>query len=326
MLCSGAAVLAIAGIAGVASHTPATPAGSGSVLAGTSLSWDPSKRSLGLGTTAPEGGIHLMDAGATADRTSLSLDSSRVPLRRRSVRYLTGGVLRWGLDVDPAAERGMSDGSYFGINAYKDDGTYARTQFVMRRDNGATTWFPNDRSALMAIGRDTVAPGNRLTIRGAVGNVLRLQADAGPTGLLQTALVSQGIAAGAMPSGFGVQHLFSIQAGDGSEKVLARVHAAVSGASQSGTWAVATANSGVLETGLTVTPGARVVIGGGLDNGKDQLQVSGNARISGKLYIKQETPASSSSSCTTGQLAYDRNYVYVCTGPDTWKRSALTSW
>jgi len=37
-------------------------------------------------------------------------------------------------------------------------------------------------------------------------------------------------------------------------------------------------------------------------------------------------PQSSTSACTAGSWAYDGNYVYVCVGSNTWKRTALASW
>ncbi len=37
------------------------------------------------------------------------------------------------------------------------------------------------------------------------------------------------------------------------------------------------------------------------------------------------TPASSSAACQTGQLEADSNYLYFCTAPNTWKRSAWSS-
>jgi Pectate lyase superfamily protein len=37
------------------------------------------------------------------------------------------------------------------------------------------------------------------------------------------------------------------------------------------------------------------------------------------------TPASSSAACQTGQIEFDSNYLYACTAPNTWKRSALSS-
>jgi hypothetical protein len=37
------------------------------------------------------------------------------------------------------------------------------------------------------------------------------------------------------------------------------------------------------------------------------------------------TPASSAASCQTGALQFDSNYLYACTAPNTWKRSAWSS-
>jgi Pectate lyase superfamily protein len=36
-------------------------------------------------------------------------------------------------------------------------------------------------------------------------------------------------------------------------------------------------------------------------------------------------PASSSAACQTGQIEFDANYLYACTAPNTWKRSAFSS-
>jgi hypothetical protein len=45
----------------------------------------------------------------------------------------------------------------------------------------------------------------------------------------------------------------------------------------------------------------------------------------GAIHINLATPAKSSSPCAVGQLGADRNYVYVCVSPNTWKRSSLSS-
>jgi hypothetical protein len=39
-----------------------------------------------------------------------------------------------------------------------------------------------------------------------------------------------------------------------------------------------------------------------------------------------KTPASASDTGTQGQIAWDANYLYVCTATNTWKRSAITTW
>jgi hypothetical protein len=42
--------------------------------------------------------------------------------------------------------------------------------------------------------------------------------------------------------------------------------------------------------------------------------------------VKETPPTTATSSGITGQIAYDSNYVYICTATNTWKRSALSSW
>jgi hypothetical protein len=49
------------------------------------------------------------------------------------------------------------------------------------------------------------------------------------------------------------------------------------------------------------------------------------ATFYGPQIVPLYTPASSSAPCTTGQLADDASYHYVCVASNTWKRVALTS-
>jgi hypothetical protein len=39
-----------------------------------------------------------------------------------------------------------------------------------------------------------------------------------------------------------------------------------------------------------------------------------------------KTPSSAADTGTTGQIAWDSSYIYVCTATDTWKRSAIATW
>tara|TARA_R110002167_G_scaffold256235_1_gene462631 strand:+ start:397 stop:900 length:504 start_codon:yes stop_codon:yes gene_type:complete len=39
-----------------------------------------------------------------------------------------------------------------------------------------------------------------------------------------------------------------------------------------------------------------------------------------------KTPASATASGTTGTIAWDSSYVYVCTATNTWKRTAISTW
>lgn len=39
-----------------------------------------------------------------------------------------------------------------------------------------------------------------------------------------------------------------------------------------------------------------------------------------------KTPSDSADTGTAGQIAWDSDYVYVCTATDTWRRATLASW
>jgi hypothetical protein len=44
--------------------------------------------------------------------------------------------------------------------------------------------------------------------------------------------------------------------------------------------------------------------------------------ITGNVYV----PSSKTAGGTTGQITYDRDYVYICLGPNNWKRASISSW
>ena len=47
-----------------------------------------------------------------------------------------------------------------------------------------------------------------------------------------------------------------------------------------------------------------------------------NLRISAPTLV----PASASATGSEGQIAWDANYIYVCTATNTWKRVAIATW
>ena len=55
----------------------------------------------------------------------------------------------------------------------------------------------------------------------------------------------------------------------------------------------------------------------------NDLTIQGNLTLSGILSAPQTTKASNATG-TPGQVCWDANYIYVCTAPNTWKRSPLT--
>jgi len=70
-----------------------------------------------------------------------------------------------------------------------------------------------------------------------------------------------------------------------------------------------------------------VLIGSRIDSVND-TQVTYNftvASIVGTI-ADVTAPTSATSTGTTGQIATDANYIYVCTATNTWKRVAIASW
>lgn len=51
----------------------------------------------------------------------------------------------------------------------------------------------------------------------------------------------------------------------------------------------------------------------------------GNLSVN-NLAIAAKTPLSATAAGSTGQIAWDTNYIYVCVATNTWKRTALTTW
>jgi hypothetical protein len=88
-------------------------------------------------------------------------------------------------------------------------------------------------------------------------------------------------------------------------------------------------NSSITDNGTTVSvsepvaisSGSTNAIGIGTTNPGAALDINSNSLI---IEIAQ-TPASSSASCTTGTIAWDTNYVYVCVAANSWRRSALAT-
>ena len=50
------------------------------------------------------------------------------------------------------------------------------------------------------------------------------------------------------------------------------------------------------------------------------------AQFTQKVIFSQSVPSSASDTGTTGQIAVDADYIYVCTATDTWKRVAIATW
>ena len=66
----------------------------------------------------------------------------------------------------------------------------------------------------------------------------------------------------------------------------------------------------------------RLLVGTSSDSGGALLQVNGDRMRIGTA----KTPASAGATGTTGEIAWDANYIYVCTATNTWKRTAIATW
>jgi len=73
---------------------------------------------------------------------------------------------------------------------------------------------------------------------------------------------------------------------------------------------------------VRIDTSGRLLVGGSADSGGALLQVFGDRIRIGTA----KTPASATATGTTGEIAWDANYIYVCTATDTWKRTAMSTW
>jgi hypothetical protein len=73
---------------------------------------------------------------------------------------------------------------------------------------------------------------------------------------------------------------------------------------------------------VRIDTSGRLLVGGSPDSGGALLQVFGDRIRIGTA----KTPASATATGTTGEIAWDANYIYVCTATNTWKRTAISTW
>ena len=59
----------------------------------------------------------------------------------------------------------------------------------------------------------------------------------------------------------------------------------------------------------------------------DNVEVLGDLNVSGSTYISNSfIPAASNASGEIGQISFDENYFYICTGQDAWGRISFDTW
>ena len=78
-------------------------------------------------------------------------------------------------------------------------------------------------------------------------------------------------------------------------------------------------------TASGVTASAKLLVGRA--SSTYTFDVNGSARVTSLFYSAlSSTPASATATGTTGEVRIDANYIYVCTGINTWKRAAIATW
>lgn len=66
-----------------------------------------------------------------------------------------------------------------------------------------------------------------------------------------------------------------------------------------------------------------------LQDGLQQYEITADAGfnfVGTRFRINVPSPASASSTCFSGMVAWDADYIYLCIATDTWKRVAIATW
>lgn len=107
---------------------------------------------------------------------------------------------------------------------------------------------------------------------------------------------------------------------------------AIDGTAIGATSAAAGTFTDVTATG-TVTIATVDINGGSIDGANIGSATPGTGAFStlstsgdNILVSTSQTPASASAAGTTGEIAWDSSYIYVCIATNTWKRAALSTW
>ena len=131
--------------------------------------------SIGIGTNAPIGILHLYKSAAT---TRMVMDGDGG--QSKIITYRTGGLQRFGLYVNNTAESGSNAGSNFAIRAYNDAGTLLSTPFFINRATGNVGVNTLTGTAkLQVVGSGSTSATTSLLVQNSSGTQLFKVADDG---------------------------------------------------------------------------------------------------------------------------------------------------
>jgi len=95
-------------------------------------------------------------------------------------------------------------------------------------------------------------------------------------------------------------------------------------------WSSTSVYSGTKDLGIIRGSAGTAAFTNGLTGGSlvtyATIGADGIILNNGRFQIPTSTPASASATCTTGTIAWDTNFTYVCVATDTWKRAAIATW
>jgi len=183
-----------------------------------------------------------------------------------------------------------------------NSGTNSGTIVISDGANGDITFTPDGTGSTIASGRllvnDDLGGARALCVQSASNNedAAHIQSKSSVNNSVQTALqLSTGLTTGSRAARFGTGIDFHI-ADVGFPGTLA--------GSISTEWIDADANNNLMLAGTG----------------------TGGVVIKSPRFENSDPPSSASDTGTTGAIAYDADYIYVCTATDTWKRTAIATW
>jgi hypothetical protein len=205
------------------------------------------------------------------------------------------------------------DGTFAGVRFGAVSSASFSADFVVAPRNTGTFTEALRVTSLGRVGIGTTSPGVPLQVLNAgTGN----NTNNGAISLCRTTTV-----------GSTLYHMFSTAVSD--EAFAFSVHGGTTFSDTTYTKYLASAGGIHIWYGATnaterarIDSSGRLLVGTSSDSGGALLQVNGN-RI---RIATANTPASAGATGTTGEIAWDADYIYVCTATNTWKRTAIATW